>query len=209
MADANEAWKIIYSKLNGDLELERGGQDVSDELSSRAPAQVLRLSVIFAVLDCSPKVELPHLFGALAVWDFCRQSIEDIFSDPDATVGDKAADKILAWLRDNPNGITRTTIYKNFKNNTTADRITKALDLLKEKKVAFCEVEPSSGKGKKPAERWKLDVVTEREPYKPLLNDFKTPAWQRKYDRAAKRLAVGSQKARKDYKEPKSQVSKF
>jgi len=49
-----------------------GRRDSRSRLSprrSRAEAQVLRLSAIYAVLDSTSIVGLPHLQAALAVWD--------------------------------------------------------------------------------------------------------------------------------------------
>ncbi len=45
--------------------------DVYGAATSRGEAQVLRLSAIYAALDCSPLVEACHLHAALAVWDYC------------------------------------------------------------------------------------------------------------------------------------------
>jgi hypothetical protein len=39
--------------------------------TSRAAAQVLRLSMINALLDGEKFVRPPHLLAALAVWDYC------------------------------------------------------------------------------------------------------------------------------------------
>ena len=39
--------------------------------TSRAAAQVLRLSMINTLLDGEKFVRPPHLLAALAVWDYC------------------------------------------------------------------------------------------------------------------------------------------
>ena len=39
--------------------------------TSRTEAQVLRLSAIYAALDSTSIVGLPHLQAAFAVWDYC------------------------------------------------------------------------------------------------------------------------------------------
>jgi hypothetical protein len=49
--------------------------------TSRGEAQVLRLSAIYAALDCSPLVEACHLHAALAVWDYCLASARLFFDD--------------------------------------------------------------------------------------------------------------------------------
>jgi hypothetical protein len=63
--------------------------------TSRAEAQVLRLSAIYAALDCSPVIEPPHLQAALAVWDYCSASAALIFH---ASTGDAVLDRIRLAL---------------------------------------------------------------------------------------------------------------
>jgi hypothetical protein len=59
--------------------LSQGRPDVYGAATSRAEAQVLRLSAIYAALDCSPLVEACHLQAALAVWDYCLASARLFF----------------------------------------------------------------------------------------------------------------------------------
>src|SRR5580658_7510264 len=60
--------------------------------TSRAEAQVLRLSALYALLDCSPIIGLPHLQAALAVWDYCSASASLFFG---TSTGDHTTDRIL------------------------------------------------------------------------------------------------------------------
>ena len=75
--------------------------------TSRAEAQVLRLSAIYAALDCSPVIEPPHLQAALAVWDYCSASAALIFH---ASTGDAVLDRIRLALDATPEGLTRKEI---------------------------------------------------------------------------------------------------
>ena len=52
--------------------------------TSRAPAQTLRLSLIFALLDGSEVIEEWHLRAAPAVWRYCEASARRIFGDATA-----------------------------------------------------------------------------------------------------------------------------
>jgi hypothetical protein len=55
------------------------GPDVYGAATSRAEAQVLRLSAIYAALDRSALIEAAHLQAALAVWDYCQASARLFF----------------------------------------------------------------------------------------------------------------------------------
>jgi hypothetical protein len=59
--------------------------------TSRGEAQVLRLSAIYAALDCSDLIRPPHLQAALAVWLYCYQSATQLFG---LSTGDPIADRI-------------------------------------------------------------------------------------------------------------------
>src|SRR5262249_33876043 len=81
--EAREIWCGVYS----DLSAERPG--LTGALLARAEAHVLRLSTLYAVLDCSTVVRPEHLLAALAVWDFCEASARYVFGD---SLGDPVAD---------------------------------------------------------------------------------------------------------------------
>jgi hypothetical protein len=65
---ARELWQDCYPALS---QLRPG---LHGAATSRAEAQVLRLSAIYAALDSSSVVGVPHLQAALAVWDYCSAS---------------------------------------------------------------------------------------------------------------------------------------
>jgi len=64
-AAARELWHDRYPVLS---QLRPGLRGAA---TSRAEAQVLRLSAIYAALDSTSLIGLPHLQAALAVWDYC------------------------------------------------------------------------------------------------------------------------------------------
>ena len=47
----------------------------------RAEAHVVRLSLLYALLDCSEQVELVHLQAALELWGYADRSAHHIFGD--------------------------------------------------------------------------------------------------------------------------------
>jgi hypothetical protein len=87
--------------------------------TSRAEAQVLRLSAIYAVLDCSHSIQLPHLQAALAVWDYCSASASLFFG---TSTGDHTADRILEAVNASPNGLSRKQMSALFHGHLSSDR---------------------------------------------------------------------------------------
>lgn len=117
--------------------------------TARAPAQVLRLSLIYALLDGCDQVQRRHLLAALEVWRYCDDSARYIFGD---SMGDPIADHILKALRQQLAGLTRKEIYTGvFGNHKSAGEIGQALALLERAGLAQRQTEQSSGR---PVERW-------------------------------------------------------
>jgi hypothetical protein len=119
---ADELWRAEYH----DLSAEKGG--MFGFLVARAEAQVLRLSMVYALLDQTYYIEPAHLRAALAFWRYCEASAKYVFGD---MLGDPVADAILDALRRyGPEGMTRTNISSIFGRNKSSDQISQALALL-------------------------------------------------------------------------------
>jgi hypothetical protein len=140
--EAGELWHEVYPHLSRD----RVG--LYGAVTSRAEAHTLRLSCIYALLDRSTVVRVPHLAAALELWRYCEDSCRFIFGD---SLGDITADTIRAALRHNPAGLTRTEISGLFDRHKSADQVTRALELLRSQKMAEFRSRPTKGR---PAERW-------------------------------------------------------
>lgn len=112
-------------------------------LVSRAEAQVLRLSCIYALLDLSLTIHTEHLQAALAVWDYVEASVRYIFGD---AIGDPVADQILAALKNAPGGLSQTDISNLFGRNLPAGRIHKALTLLLNQRMVMAETKETGGR---------------------------------------------------------------
>jgi hypothetical protein len=95
--------------------------------TSRAEAQVLRPSAIYAVLDCSPTIGLPHLRAALAVWDYCSASASLFFG---TSTGDHTADRILEAINASTEGLSRKQMSALFHGHLSSSRIEAALEQL-------------------------------------------------------------------------------
>lgn len=141
-ADGEELWNKIYPALS------EGGRGMLGAVTGRAEAQVLRLSLIYALLGGARVIKLPHLKAALAVWDYCEQSAAYLFG---TATGDPTADRILEALKANPAGLGRADIRQLFSQHKTQPQIEHALDLLHDAGLATWRKEKTSGR---PKERW-------------------------------------------------------
>jgi hypothetical protein len=140
--EAAELWHDVYPQLSRD----RFG--LFGAVTSRAEAHTLRLSCLFALLDCSGTVRVPHLAAALEVWRYCEDSCRFIFGD---SLGDITADTIRAALRRNPGGLTRTEISKLFDRHKSANEVSRALELLRSQGMARPVSRATKGR---PVESW-------------------------------------------------------
>lgn len=98
-------------------------------VTARADAQTLRLSVVYALTDAAPKIDLCHLDAALALWSYCDQSARYVFA---TVTGDPVADKLLARLVElgPAKGLDGREQHGLFAGHVTARRLADARDLL-------------------------------------------------------------------------------
>jgi hypothetical protein len=145
-AEARNLWHQVYTRLTGD----RFG--LFGSMTARAEAQVMRLSVLYAMLDMSNEVKVEHLKAALAVWDYCERSAKYIFG---TALGNRTADTLLAELRQVPEvGLSRTEmLHSVFNKNKTASEIADALRLLHDNGLAHRRDDPGNEAGRT-IERW-------------------------------------------------------
>ena len=88
---AKKRWEEIYDAIN-DAEL----PGIAAALTNRAEAQVLRLALIYAVLDGSYQIDVVHLEAGWAVWRYCEASVLYIWGD---ATGDRDVDRLVAAVR--------------------------------------------------------------------------------------------------------------
>jgi hypothetical protein len=143
-SEARELWKIVYPKLS------EGRPGLLGAITARAEAQVLRLSCIYALLDCSHVITAEHHRAALALWNYCDRSAKWLFG---SASGNPHADKILIALRvAGSKGLTRKQILDDvFQRNITGHALDEALQFLRRSRLARPQKEPTGGK---PSERW-------------------------------------------------------
>jgi len=140
--DARTLWCEVYPELSD------GKPGLFGSVTSRAEAQVIRLALIYAVLDQSEVIIREHLQAALAVWRYCEASARYIFGE---ALGDPTADTILRALRASPQGLTRTEISSLFDRHKNTGAIATALASLQEHGLAHYINEPTGGR---PTEMW-------------------------------------------------------
>jgi len=137
-----EIWESVYEELS------EGDTGLSGAATSRAEAQVLRLSAIYAVMDRSRFIEADHLLAGLAVWEYAEESARRIFGEAS---GDPVADKIMEALNNMSKGLTRTEIRNLFSRHRSSIRIDQALEYLQKLGHVSSESQPTGGR---PVERW-------------------------------------------------------
>ena len=139
---ARAIWYDVYPQLSA------GKPGLLGAATSRAESQVMRLAMLYALLDRSPVIGSEHLTAGLAVWQYAEQSARYIFG---SAMGDAVADEILNQLRVHPEGMRRTEIRDVFGRHQPKERIDDALQLLRDCGLARPE---RAGTGGRPAETW-------------------------------------------------------
>jgi hypothetical protein len=141
--ESRARWIEVYGPLS------RGEEGLLGAATRRAEAHVVRLAAIYATLDCSETICLPHLEAALAVWRYSLDSARWIFGD---SLGDPTADEIWSLAKDRPGGISRTEVRDLFSRNKKAREIDRALAVLEDAgRLRRAAVPDGHGR---PAETW-------------------------------------------------------
>jgi len=139
---ARLAWRAVYKKLSD------GKPGLMGAMLGRSEAQVVRLSMIYALFDKSEVIRLAHLKAALALWEYCEASTRYIFGD---ALGDPTADTILTSLRNSPGGLSRTDISALFGRHKPGQEVARALKVLVGLGLATFVSEETEGRS---TERW-------------------------------------------------------
>ena len=141
---ARKLWAEVYPKLSA------GKPGLLGAITARAEAHVLRLSVLYALLDCSAVVRVEHVKAALEVWRYCEDSARWIF---ETKTGNWRADRILAALKvAGKKGKTKEQIRRDeFNGHITSFELDEALRVLYHNELADRKEEDTGGRR---AERW-------------------------------------------------------
>jgi hypothetical protein len=133
---AREVWSGIYPELS------EPAPGLWGAVTDRAEAHVLRLSLIYALLDGSPVITVDHLLAALGLWDYAAASARLIFGD---ATGDPIADRILTALRAN-GPMTQSELTELLGRNVNAGRMGKAFETLLAAELVYSVREDTGGR---------------------------------------------------------------
>jgi phage/plasmid primase-like uncharacterized protein len=122
---------------------------------NRGEAQVVRLALIYCLLDGMTTIGLNHLESAIALWRYCEQSARYVFHGRQT---DGVAEKILQALTERP--MTATEIHRLFANHVNKERLSAVLSQLKGGNQVESEQLRSEGQ-KKPTTIWKIKTPCE------------------------------------------------
>ena len=139
---ARRLWFEVYGALS------EGRPGLLGAMTGRAEAQVMRLALVYALLDKSPSIREVHLRAALAVWDYCERSARHIFGEK---LGDPMADEILRLVRASEDGVRRTVLRDNFSRHAGKGQLENALAMLRELALVDVRTETTGGR---PGEVW-------------------------------------------------------
>jgi len=111
---------------------------------ARGEPQVLRLSLIYALLEGAPHIDIAHVEAGWAVWGYCRKSAELIFGD---RLGDGVADKLLAAVREaGGQGLTGNEQHAALGRHVHSERLRAARELLVNRGLAVIRKVPTGGR---------------------------------------------------------------
>jgi hypothetical protein len=147
---ARQVWAAVYPAL---CTVPPG---LAGTLTARGAAQVLRLSLVYALLDGLNSILVPHVLAALAVWDYCGESVQLIFGD---ATGDPLADTLYEAMRSRPEMVPRTALHQIVGNNRLASELDASLaSLLRAGKVRTVRMK---GEGGREVECWQAVAADE------------------------------------------------
>jgi hypothetical protein len=139
---ARELWWQLYPKLT------QPADGLLGQLTARAEAHVVRLALIYALLDGQKTIDPDHLHAAVALWNYANRSAAWALGH---ATGDPLAEHIHAALLGAPGGLTRTQIRDLCQRNLPAERVEHALHALATAGRAQQQRTPTAGR---PAELW-------------------------------------------------------
>jgi len=111
-------WCDAYTRLS------EADDGLVGSLCARAEAHVLRLAMLYALIDGDTIITTAHLRAGLALWDYAARSVA--WATRTATT-DPVAEQIHTALTASPDGLTRTQLRDLFARNLPGNRIDTAL----------------------------------------------------------------------------------
>jgi hypothetical protein len=150
--DARRRWWKLYPQLT------KPQAGLAGAVCARAEAHVVRLALLYALLDQADQIEREHLEAALALWEYAAASARWVFGD---SLGDPLADEIYRALLEEPDGLTRSQVRDLFSRNRRSKDIGQALERLAATGRIHAERQQQRGR---PAELWRARRDTSTRP---------------------------------------------
>lgn len=146
--EARADWEKFYHSFEPKT---KGGMISS--ILDRIPTHVVRIAMLYCVLDNSTLITGAHLRAALAFCDYCRRSAEWLFG---VKTGDRSADRLYgALVRHKPKGMTRTEISEAvFNKNVAKAYLDELLGLLLGAELVCMRSETNPRKGPRTIDKW-------------------------------------------------------
>jgi len=138
---ARADWRAVYTHLSAAV------PGLVGAVLNRAEAQVLRLSLLYALLDASPLIRPSHQDAALALWDYCAASARYIFGVVSAD-----AERIVEILVSTPEGVTRAEMYAAVGGHWQRTKLNRAFNEVEGLGLAIKDTRMTDGRS---AEVWK------------------------------------------------------
>ena len=141
--EARALWHERYAALS------EGRPGLIGAATGRAESHVMRLALIYAVLDDADSIGLCHLEAGLEVWRYADESAKYIFGD---AIGDPDSDKLLKAIQaSGAVGLTLTEQSRVFDRHLAADKMAQLREDLRERGLARPLIEATGGRN---LERW-------------------------------------------------------
>ena len=145
---ARDFWAEIYAAL---AEAKEGMQGAA---TARSEPIVLRLAMIYALLDESVEIQRTHLESALAVWRYAEASVAYVFG---STPADSLITRVLvALIHAGANGLTRDQLRDALHRNNKSREIKSVLQQLERRGLARKERVATGHRAGRPAELWRV-----------------------------------------------------
>lgn len=135
-----DTWASLYYVVR----LRPSGGQAFDALTARAAPHILRLALMYALLDREPMLGLPHLEAAAAVWEYCEATVAHVWG---ATLGSADLDRLYdAVVAAGPGGLARVDISRLFSRNATKQKLDELVYALVSRELARVETQSTGGR---------------------------------------------------------------
>jgi len=141
-AEAKRIWTELYADLSQDWPGPYGA------VTSRAETQVLRIALVYALLDGDSAIRSAHLEAAVAFWQFCDESARYIFS---GLGSGRHETNVLAALATGPK--SQGEFYGELGGHVKAYQLNKVLARLETEGIIQHSIQATGGR---PAKIWRL-----------------------------------------------------